>query len=180
MVEHLIHKFIHSTFLFVIIDMCIIYYNKVHILKVMLQWHIFYCFAKHASWCIHIIKLTWCTMYPLFILSVNRCLFQACYCPSSGGITVQHVLYKLLYIYSDTSWWWAITCLKHVEVDWWNKLFIYFLNCSGVDTQWWYNSTHLHTNSTQNTENGTYITIQIKKKLGSVGRAPSLWVIPWH
>jgi hypothetical protein len=51
-------------------------------------------------------------------------------------------------------------------------------------------STHLHTNGTQNTENRTYITIKklgtyitikkFKTNLGSVGRAPSLRVIPWH
>jgi hypothetical protein len=40
-------------------------------------------------------------------------------------------------------------------------------------------STHLHTNSTQNTEDGTHITIT-RKKLGSAGRAPSLRVLPWH
>jgi hypothetical protein len=38
-------------------------------------------------------------------------------------------------------------------------------------------STNLHTNSTKNTENGTYITI---KKIRSTGRALSLRVIPWH
>jgi hypothetical protein len=53
-----------------------------------------------------------------------------------------------------------------------------FVNCNWVDTRWQQNSTHLHTNSTQNTENGTYITI--KKNLGNAGRAPSLQVIPWH
>jgi hypothetical protein len=39
-----------------------------------------------------------------------------------------------------------------------------------VDTRWQQYSTHLHTNSTQNTENGTYITIAMTKlgsKLGS-------------
>jgi hypothetical protein len=46
-------------------------------------------------------------------------------------------------------------------------------------------SIHLHTSSTQNTEDGTHITITRKqtitrKKLGSAGRAPSLLVIPWH
>jgi hypothetical protein len=51
-------------------------------------------------------------------------------------------------------------------------------------------STHLHTNNTQDTENGTYITIKklrtsitikkFKTNLGSTGRAPSLRVIPWH
>jgi hypothetical protein len=44
-----------------------------------------------------------------------------------------------------------------------------------------YSSTvHIYTqNSTQNTENGIYITIK-RKKFGSTGRAPSLCVIPWH
>jgi hypothetical protein len=57
-------------------------------------------------------------------------------------------------------------------------------------------SIHLHTNSTQNAENGTHITITRKKiitrekitittktfgsKLGNAGRAPSLRVIPWR
>jgi hypothetical protein len=58
-------------------------------------------------------------------------------------------------------------------------LFIYF-KCNWVDTRWQWNSTHLHTNSTQNTENGTYITIKKLTNLGCAGRAPSLGVIPWH
>jgi hypothetical protein len=37
---------------------------------------------------------------------------------------------------------------------------IYIINCSWVDIRWQWNSTHLHTNNTQNTENGTYITIK--------------------
>jgi hypothetical protein len=50
-------------------------------------------------------------------------------------------------------------------------------------------SIHLHTNSTQNIEDGRPITITKKKqlqekklgnKLGSVGRSPSLRVVPWH
>jgi hypothetical protein len=44
-------------------------------------------------------------------------------------------------------------------------------------------SIHLHTNSTQKTQNGIHITITTKKlgsKLGNAGRAPSLRVIPWH
>jgi hypothetical protein len=57
-----------------------------------------------------------------------------------------------------------------------------------VDTRWQQYSTHLHTNSTQNTENGTYLTIKTlnipnNKNLtnfGSAGRASSLPVIPWH
>jgi hypothetical protein len=32
-------------------------------------------------------------------------------------------------------------------------------NCNWVDTRWQQNSTHLHTNNTQNTDNGTHITI---------------------
>jgi hypothetical protein len=59
---------------------------------------------------------------------------------------------------------------------------VYIFNCNRVDTRWQQYSTHLHTNSTQNTENGTYITIKKlnihnNKKLtnlGSGGRAPSL------
>jgi hypothetical protein len=44
---------------------------------------------------------------------------------------------------------------------------IYFVNCNRVATRWQQYSTHLHTNSTQNstmkqnTQNGTYITIRI-------------------
>jgi hypothetical protein len=37
---------------------------------------------------------------------------------------------------------------------------LFIFNCNWVDTRWQQYSTHLHTNSTQNTENGTYITIQ--------------------
>jgi hypothetical protein len=58
------------------------------------------------------------------------------------------------------------------------KIYIYFFyamiytfNRSWVDTRWQQYITHLHTNSTHNTD---------KRKLGSAGRAPSLRVIPWH
>jgi hypothetical protein len=51
---------------------------------------------------------------------------------------------------------------------------ICIFNCNWVDTRWQWNSTHLHTNSTQNTENGTYITIKKISNLGSAGRASSL------
>jgi hypothetical protein len=37
---------------------------------------------------------------------------------------------------------------------------IYKFKCSWVDTRWQQYNTHLHTNSTQSTENGTYITIK--------------------
>jgi hypothetical protein len=44
-------------------------------------------------------------------------------------------------------------------------------------------STHLHTNSTQITEDRTHNNYKEKNlisKLGIAGRAPSLRVIPWH
>jgi hypothetical protein len=37
---------------------------------------------------------------------------------------------------------------------------IYVFNCNWIDTRWQQYSTHLHTNNTQNTENGKYITIK--------------------
>jgi hypothetical protein len=59
---------------------------------------------------------------------------------------------------------------------------MYIVNCNWVDTWWQQYSSHLHTNNTQKTENGTHITItklniHNNKKLtnlGSAGRAPSL------
>jgi hypothetical protein len=57
----------------------------------------------------------------------------------------------------------------------------YIFNRNWVDTRWQQCSTHLHTNSTQNTENGTYITIKkFKTYFRSAGRALSLRVIPWN
>jgi hypothetical protein len=41
---------------------------------------------------------------------------------------------------------------------------LFIFNCNLVDTWWQQYSTHLHTNFTQNTENGTYIIIKRKKK----------------
>jgi hypothetical protein len=58
-------------------------------------------------------------------------------------------------------------------------LLLLLINCSLVDTRWKYYSAHLHTNSTQNTEDGAHIPIKMKK-LESAGRAPSSRVIPWH
>jgi hypothetical protein len=52
-------------------------------------------------------------------------------------------------------------------------------NCNSVDTRWQQYRTHLHTNSTRNTENGIYIAIQ-RKKLGSACRAPYVRVNPLH
>jgi hypothetical protein len=58
-------------------------------------------------------------------------------------------------------------------------LYIVIFYCNWVDTRWQQYGTHLHTNTTQNTENGKHITIK-RKDLESAGRAPSLRVIPWH
>jgi predicted membrane chloride channel (bestrophin family) len=49
-------------------------------------------------------------------------------------------------------------------------LLIFNFNCTY--TRWQQNSTHLHTNSTQNTENGTYITIKRPPKKGKCGPCP--------
>jgi hypothetical protein len=66
----------------------------------------------------------------------------------------------------------------------------YIFNCNWIDTRWQQYSTHLHTTSTQDTENGSYISIKklgtsvtikkFKANLGRSGCAPSLWVILWH
>ena len=54
-----------------------------------------------------------------------------------------------------------------------------FVNCNLVVTRWQQYSTHLHTDSTQNnTKQTIHRTTQIFWK--SVGRAPSLRVLPWH
>jgi hypothetical protein len=39
-------------------------------------------------------------------------------------------------------------------------VYLFIFNCNYVDTRWQQYSTHLHTNSTQNTENGKYIKIK--------------------
>jgi hypothetical protein len=39
-------------------------------------------------------------------------------------------------------------------------IYIYIFNCNWVDTRWQQYSSHLHANSTQSTENRTYITIK--------------------
>jgi RNase P subunit RPR2 len=53
-----------------------------------------------------------------------------------------------------------------------NNNYYYIFNCHWVDAQWQQYSTHVHTNSAQNTENGTYITIKIKVKIGKCGPCP--------
>jgi hypothetical protein len=47
-------------------------------------------------------------------------------------------------------------------------LLLFICNCNWVDAQC---ITHLHTNSTHNTENGTYITITVKKMW-------EVWAVP--
>jgi hypothetical protein len=49
-------------------------------------------------------------------------------------------------------------------------MYIFIFNCNCVDTRWQQYSTHLHTNSTQNTEDGKYIKIKIK--IGKCGPCP--------
>jgi hypothetical protein len=75
-----------------------------------------------------------------------KCLFWAAWIPSTlyrlQGNEELHGCYS----------WPNIICI-------WYDIF----NCSCVDTRWQQYRTHLHTNSTQNTENGTYITIKRKK-----------------
>jgi hypothetical protein len=72
-----------------------------------------------------------------------------------------------------------LVSLKSDENYYYYYYYYYFIfNCNWIDTRWQQYSTHLHTNSTQNTENGTYMTI--KRNLESAGRALSLRVIPWH
>jgi hypothetical protein len=51
---------------------------------------------------------------------------------------------------------------------------LFILNCTKFDTRWQQYSTHLYTNSTQGTENGTYITIKIRRKKGDVRAVPHL------
>jgi predicted secreted Zn-dependent protease len=53
-------------------------------------------------------------------------------------------------------------------------LLLLLFNCNWVDTRWQSYSTHLHTNSTHNTENRTYITIKRKgRTYGKCGPCPA-------
>jgi hypothetical protein len=55
-----------------------------------------------------------------------------------------------------------------------SMVYVYF-NCNCVDTRWQQYSTHLHTNSTQNTENGTYATIKKNENVRAVRRLCELY-----
>jgi hypothetical protein len=66
--------------------------------------------------------------------------------------------------------------VKKSETEGYTSIYIhiyieYIINCNWVDTRWQQYSTHIHTNRTQNTENGTYITIK-RKKIGKSGPCP--------
>jgi hypothetical protein len=50
-------------------------------------------------------------------------------------------------------------------------LLLLLCNCNRVDTRWQQCSTHLHTNCTQNTKNGTYMTLK-RKKIRKCGPCP--------
>jgi hypothetical protein len=117
----------------------------------------------------------------------------ALFCYEFGGLSSQrfwwnpnvkqtkwHFTYLILTYYSIA---------KTIDAIWYDMIG-YIFNCNWVDTRWQQYSTHLHTNSTQKTETGTYITTnnlgssitinKFKTNLGSAGRDPSLRVIPWH
>jgi hypothetical protein len=82
----------------------------------------------------------------------------------------------------ETAFDWQLPSFATLEFQI-NLLLLLLYNCNWVESRWQQYSTHLHTNSTQNRENGTHITIKrkhLRSKLWSAGRAPSLRVIPWH
>jgi hypothetical protein len=62
--------------------------------------------------------------------------------------------------------------MKYFSRPWFIIILLYIFNCSWVDTRSQQHSTQLHTNSTQNTQNGTYITIKRRKKFGKCGPCP--------
>jgi len=91
-------------------------------------------------------------------------------CNNLNGI-VAEFYYLLVTADRHTVCWklefpWKITAERETLFP---KLLIYFINCSWVANRWQQHSTHLNTNSTQNntmkqnTHNGTYIAIRIRK-----------------
>ena len=103
-------------------------------------------------------------------------------CPTNGRvlhtIIVVYFIHNYTHTYRIVGWYRQHSCY----IIW------YIFSCNWVDTRWQQYSSHLHTSSTSNTKNGTYITITKLNKhnnknltnLWSAGRAPSLRVIPWH
>jgi hypothetical protein len=63
--------------------------------------------------------------------------------------------------------------LKRTAINYVYCLFIF--NRSWVDTQWQQYSTHLHTNNTENKENGTSITIKKNWEVRAVPRLCELY-----
>jgi hypothetical protein len=65
----------------------------------------------------------------------------------------------------------TVCCSKHQNSLQLTSTFTYLFifNCNWVDTRWQQYSRHLHTNSTQNIENGIHITL---KKIGNCGPCP--------
>jgi hypothetical protein len=62
---------------------------------------------------------------------------------------------------------------------WYIYIYIYIFNCNWVDTRWQQYSSHLHTNSTQHTENEKYITITGIFYVGLINesRVEGYWLI---
>jgi hypothetical protein len=54
-------------------------------------------------------------------------------------------------------------------------LFLFIFNCTCVDSRWQQYSTRLHTNSTQNTKNGTYTYINKIREVRAVSRLCELY-----
>jgi hypothetical protein len=93
-------------------------------------------------------------------------------------ICVKFRVYRIVYTHEQCSVWlkgkFLNTLILFISNTWifrktvciyyyyYYYLFIY-LNWNWVDTRWQQYSTHSHTNSTQNTESGTYVTTKTKK-----------------
>jgi hypothetical protein len=79
-------------------------------------------------------------------------------------------IYDIWYMVWYDIWWYDMMLYGIYDMiyDIWYDIF----NCNWVDPRWQQYSTHLHTNSTQNTENETYITIKRKKKFGKCWPCP--------
>jgi hypothetical protein len=73
-------------------------------------------------------------------------LYHIIYHITSHHITSHHIiLYNII--------------LHYITLYYIILYYICIFNCNWVDTRWQQYSSHLHTNSTQNTQNRTYITI---------------------
>jgi hypothetical protein len=74
------------------------------------------------------------------------------------------------YTYINTNMDIILKCVKIVWDCLYYYYYYYYLTANWVDTRWRQYSTHLHTNSTQNTEDGAHITIRKKKN----------WEVNWE